>query len=145
MAFFRALKGGDPHEEVVMKPDASIFLDMKGWMNMTNFLSGKKKILTMILGIVSGLAMIFGLEQTEVNVISGAIVAVGSVISYLMVEGKIDVERLRTAALAVNEVFDYIGEAEPAEKHIDNTTAPAEEEHAPEYYDPAFGEWRDTV
>ncbi len=109
MAFFRALKGGDPHEEVVMKPDASTFLDMKGWMYMTNFLSGKKKILTMILGIVSGLAMIFGLEQTDVNVISGAIVAVGSVISYLMVEGKIDVERIKHAADAINDVFEYIG------------------------------------
>lgn len=86
---------------------------------MTNFLSGKKKILTMILGIVSGLAMIFGLEQTEVNVISGAIVAAGSVISYLMVEGKIDVERLRNAAIALNDAFDYIGEAEPEEEYID--------------------------
>ncbi len=87
---------------------------------MTNFLSGKKKILTMILGIVSGLAMIFGLEQTEVNVISGAIVAAGSVISYLMVEGKIDVERLRNAAIAVNDVFDYIGEAEPEKENIED-------------------------
>ena len=100
---------------------------MKGWMYMTNFLSGKKKILTMILGIVSGLAMIFGLEQTDVNVISGAIVAVGSVISYLMVEGKIDVERLRNAALAVNDVFDYIGEAEPEEEYIDETPFTDEE------------------
>ena len=91
---------------------------------MTNFLSGKKKILTMILGIVSGLAMIFGLEQTDVNVISGAIVAVGSVISYLMVEGKIDVERLRNAAIAVNEAFDYIGEAEPEEEYIDKSEWP---------------------
>ena len=113
---------------------------------MTNFLSGKKKILTMILGIVSGLAMIFGLEQSDVNVISGAIVAVGSVISYLMVEGKIDVERLRAAAIAVNEAFDYIGEEqEPEEEDIEDTISPAEEEHAPEDYDPAHGEWRDTV
>lgn len=96
---------------------------------MTNFLSGKKKILTMILGIVSGLAMIFGLEQTEVNVISGAIVAVGSVISYLMVEGKIDVERLRNAAIAVNDVFDYIGEADPEEEYM-NTLVSHEGETA---------------
>ena len=87
-----------------------------------------KKILTMILGIVSGLAMIFGLEQTEVNVISGAIVSVGSVISYLMVEGKIDVERLRNAAIAVNDAFDYIGEAEPEYEYIEDIPAPDEEE-----------------
>lgn len=95
---------------------------------MTNFLSGKKKILTMFLGIVSGLAMIFGLEQTEVNVISGAIVAVGSVISYLMVEGKIDVERLRNAAIAVNEAFDYIGQPEPEEEYIEDTRTEEEDD-----------------
>ena len=95
---------------------------------MTNFLSGKKKILTMILGIVSGMAMIFGLEQTEVNVISGAIVAVGSVISYLIVEGKIDVERLRNAAIAVNDAFDYIGEAEPEYEYNEDIPAPDAEE-----------------
>lgn len=108
---------------------------------MTNFLSGKKKILTMILGIVSGLAMIFGLEQTDVNVISGAIVAVGSVISYLMVEGKIDVERLRSAAIAVNEAFDYIGEAEPEEEHIEDTPD-LPEEYAGDVAE-AVSEWRD--
>ena len=99
---------------------------------MTNFLSGKKKILTMILGIVSGLAMIFGLEQTDVNVISGAIVAVGSVISYLMIEGKIDVERLRSAAVAVNDVFDYISEAEPEEEYIEEAIAADEEDDTTE-------------
>lgn len=110
---------------------------------MTNFLSGKKKILTMILGIVSGLAMIFGLEQTDVNVISGAIVAVGSVISYLMVEGKIDVERLRSAAIAVNEAFDYIGEADPEEENIENMPD-LPEEYAGDVAE-AVQEWRDDV
>jgi len=74
---------------------------------MTNFLSGKKKILTMILGVVSGLLIAFGLEPTEVNVIAGAVVAVGSAVSYLLVEGKIDVERIKNAALAVNDAIEY--------------------------------------
>lgn len=76
---------------------------------MTNFLSGKKKILTMILGIVSGLAIAFGLEPNEVNVIAGAVVAVVSAASYLIVEGRIDVERIKHAADAVNDVIEYIG------------------------------------
>lgn len=74
---------------------------------MTNFLSGKKKILTMILGVVSGLLIAFGLEPTEVNVIAGAVVAVGSAVSYLLVEGKIDVERIKNAAIAVNDAIEY--------------------------------------
>ena len=76
---------------------------------MTNFLSGKKKILTMILGIVSGLAIAFGMEPNEVNVIAGAVVAVVSTASYLIVEGRIDVERIKSAAVAVNDAIDLIG------------------------------------
>ena len=82
---------------------------------MTNFLSGKKKILTMILGVVSGLMIAFGLEPDEVNVIAGAVVAVVSTASYLLVEGKIDVERIKHAADAVNDVIEYIGDDDEAE------------------------------
>ena len=71
-----------------------------------NWLSGKKKILTMILGLVSGLAFAFGLDQGEISTIAGAVVAVFSVVSYLIAEGKIDVERIKTAAEAVNDVVD---------------------------------------
>lgn len=76
---------------------------------MTNFLSGKKKILTMILGVVSGLLIAFGLDWSEVSVVAGAVVSVGSAVSYLLVEGKIDVERIKHAADAVNDVIGYIG------------------------------------
>lgn len=82
---------------------------------MTNFLSGKKKILTMILGIISGLLIAFGLEPSEVNVIAGAVVAVVSAASYLFVEGKIDVERIKHAADAVNDVIEYFGDDDEAE------------------------------
>lgn len=75
---------------------------------MTNFLSGKKKLLTMILGIVSGLLIAFGLDWSEISVVAGAVVSAASAVSYLLVEGKIDVERIKKAADAVNEVIDYI-------------------------------------
>ena len=75
---------------------------------MNNLLSGKKKLITMILGIVSGLAIAFGLDQTEISAIAGAVVAVGSVISYMVAEGRIDVERIKTAADAVNDALDIV-------------------------------------
>lgn len=75
---------------------------------MNDFLSGNKKIITMILGIVSGLAISFGLDQSEVSAVAGAVVAVGSVISYMVAEGRIDVERIRNAADAVNDVIDIM-------------------------------------
>ena len=71
-----------------------------------NFLSGKKKIITMILGVVSGLAIAFGLDQTAITVVAGAVVSAASVVGYLIAEGRIDVERVKNTAEAVNGVID---------------------------------------
>jgi phage shock protein PspC (stress-responsive transcriptional regulator) len=89
--------------------------------DMNNLLSGKKKLITMILGIVSGLAIAFGLDQTEISAIAGAVVAVGSVISYMVAEGRIDVERIKTAADAVNDAIDImegVDASEPLPKTV---------------------------
>ena len=80
---------------------------------MANWLSGKKKIITMILGVLSGLAIAFGLDQSEISTIAGAVVSVISVGGYLIAEGKIDVERIKNAAEDVNEVIDLIDEMKP--------------------------------
>lgn len=71
-----------------------------------NFLSGKKKIITMILGVVSGLAIAFGLDQTAITAVAGAVVSAASVVGYLIAEGRIDVERVKNTAEAVNGVID---------------------------------------
>ncbi|MBQ9741981.1 MAG: hypothetical protein IJV91_13705 [Kiritimatiellae bacterium] len=94
---------------------------------MTNFLSGKKKILTMILGVVSGLLIAFGLDWSEVSVVAGAVVSVGSAVSYLLVEGKIDVERIKHAADAVNDVIEYMGDDDADEIVYEDDPAVLEE------------------
>lgn len=75
---------------------------------MVKWLSGKKKIITMILGVISGLAIVFGLDQGEISTIAGAVVSVISVGGYLIAEGKIDVERIKNAAEAVNDAVDVL-------------------------------------
>lgn len=72
------------------------------------FLQGKKKILTAVIGILSGLAIIFGVDQGEVSTISGALVSIVSVAGYLIAEGKIDVERIKNAAEDVNAAIDVL-------------------------------------
>ncbi len=72
------------------------------------FLQGKKKILTAIIGVLSGLAIIFGVDQNEVSTISGALVSIVSVAGYLFAEGKIDVERIKNAAENVNAAIDVL-------------------------------------
>jgi phage shock protein PspC (stress-responsive transcriptional regulator) len=80
-----------------------------------SFLSGKKKIITMILGVVSGLAIAFGLDQTEITAVAGAVVSAASVVGYLIAEGRIDVERIKSAADAVNDVIDIFADDEEGE------------------------------
>ena len=75
---------------------------------MTNFLSGKKKIITMLLGVISGIAIVFGIDLGEVNIIAGAVVSATSVVSYLIAEGKIDVERIRNAAADIGDALEVI-------------------------------------
>ena len=72
------------------------------------FLQGKKKILTAIIGVLSGLAIIFGVDQSEVSTVSGALVSIVSVAGYLIAEGKIDVERIKSAAENVNAAIDVL-------------------------------------
>ena len=96
---------------------------------MTNFLSGKKKLLTMILGVVAGMLIAFGLEPGEVNVIAGAVVSVVSAVSYLFVEGKIDVERIKRAAEDINAVMNYIGDDEEYGEPLKDPAAMAEFDH----------------
>lgn len=51
-------------------------------------------------GVTTGVAMIFGATETEIGAVSGTVLALGSVASYIIVEGKIDLKRLQNAAEA---------------------------------------------
>lgn len=49
-----------------------------------------RKLWTAIVGVVTGLGIVFGVDQGVASTISGALVSVLSVISYIVTEGKID-------------------------------------------------------
>lgn len=49
-----------------------------------------RKFLTCVAGIITGLCLIFGADANTVTTISGAVTSLGSIILYIIVEGKID-------------------------------------------------------
>lgn len=51
-------------------------------------------------GVTTGIALILGATESEISTVAGSIVTLGSVISYIIVEGKIDVKRAQNAAEA---------------------------------------------
>lgn len=49
-----------------------------------------RKFLAAVAGVVTGLAMVFGLDEGTISTVSGAVVSVASVVAYVMAEGKVD-------------------------------------------------------
>ena len=69
---------------------------------MTNQIDWKRKLSSRKLwaaaaGIVTGLAMVFGLDQGIMSNVAGAVVSAASVVAYIMAEGKVDAEGVKKA------------------------------------------------
>ena len=56
-----------------------------------------RKFLAAVAGLVTGLAMVFGVDEAVISTIAGAVVSAVSVAAYIFTEGKVDAERLRSA------------------------------------------------
>ena len=56
-----------------------------------------RKLWAAMAGIVTGLAMVFGLDERTISSVAGAVVSVASVVSYIITEGKVDVEGVKKA------------------------------------------------
>lgn len=67
-----------------------------------------RKLWAAIVGILTGVAMIFGLDENTINTVSGAVVTVGSIIAYIASEGKIDAARIKNAADKVQDAIELL-------------------------------------
>ena len=59
---------------------------------MQNFLKKltSRKFLAALAGVATGLAMDFGVDETTISTVAGAVTTVASVVSYIMSEGMVD-------------------------------------------------------
>ena len=70
---------------------------MKGAiMNIKKKLTSRK-LWAALAGIVTGLAMVFGLDESIISTVAGTVTAIASVVAYIITEGKIDVEGIKAA------------------------------------------------
>lgn len=60
-----------------------------------------RKLWAAAAGIVTGLAMVFGLDENTISTVAGAVVSVASVVAYIMAEGKVDAEGVKNAVDSV--------------------------------------------
>lgn len=75
-----------------------------------------RKFLSCVAGVVLGVCMIFGLDESAVNTIAGAITSVGSIIAYICAEGKIDAAAVSGIKDTVDKVTDAIDVVEKIEE-----------------------------
>lgn len=58
-----------------------------------------RKLWAAVAGIVTGLSMVFGLDETVISTVAGAVVSLASVVTYIVTEGKVDAESVKQAIL----------------------------------------------
>lgn len=75
--------------------------------NLAKKLSSRK-LWAAVAGLVAGLAMFFGLDENIISTVSGAVVAVASVITYIITEGRIDAEAVKKAVESVQDAKEAV-------------------------------------
>ena len=71
-----------------------------------------RKLWLSIAGVVSGIALAIGVEGDAISTVAGSITAAISVLSYIIVEGKIDTARAAAAAEKLIDGAEAIRDSE---------------------------------
>lgn len=67
-----------------------------------------RKLWMAIAGIATGISMVLGVDSTEITSVAGGVVALISCVTYIITEGKIDAEGVKTTIIEVQEAVDTI-------------------------------------
>ena len=67
-----------------------------------------RKLWAAVAGIVAGLAMVFGLDETTISTVAGAVVSVASVIAYIITEGKVDAAGVKNAVEGIQDAVEEV-------------------------------------
>ena len=67
-----------------------------------------RKLWAAVAGIVTGLAMVFGLDEGTVSSVAGAVVSAASVVAYIMAEGKVDAVSVKNAVEDVQDAMEVL-------------------------------------
>lgn len=84
---------------------------------MKEFLSKftSRKLWAAIIGIMAGLAVIFGVDEGVITTIAGAMVSVSSVVAYIITEGRIDAAALSHSATQLRDAVALLSRDETKE------------------------------
>ena len=77
---------------------------------MSEFLRklSSRKLWLAIAGVATGIAMTLGADATEVTTVAGAVTALISAVTYIVVEGKVDAESVKNTIVEIQEGLEVI-------------------------------------
>lgn len=77
---------------------------------MSNILMklSSRKLWMAIAGVSTGIAMALGANTTDIQSITGGIMALISAVTYIVVEGRIDAESVKTTIIDLQEAKDVL-------------------------------------
>lgn len=71
-----------------------------------------RKLWAAVAGVITGLALVFGLDEGVISSVAGAVVSVASVITYIVTEGRVDAAAVKNAVEDVQEAVEAVGDAD---------------------------------
>lgn len=71
-----------------------------------------RKLWAAIVGVIMGVAMVFGLDEGTITTIAGAVTALVSVVTYIVAEGKIDADAVKNAAQQAQDALNALDKTE---------------------------------
>ena len=76
-------------------------------MELLNKLKSRKLWAAMV-GVIVGVAMMFGIDPNVAETVSGAVISVVSVVTYIITEGRIDAAAVGDAARKVQDAMNAV-------------------------------------
>lgn len=67
-----------------------------------------RKLWAAVAGVVTGLAMVFGLDEGAISSVAGAVVSVASVVTYIITEGRVDAAGVKGAVENVQNAVEQV-------------------------------------
>ena len=71
-----------------------------------------RKLWAAMIGITAGLAVVFGIDESVINTVAGAVISASSVVAYIITEGKIDAAALSKSAIKLRDAVNVLTEKE---------------------------------
>ena len=69
-----------------------------------------RKLWLAVAGVATGIAMVLGVDSSEITTVAGGVTALASVITYIVTEGKIDAESVKsiTNNILIGEALETV-------------------------------------